>query len=96
MTENLEIKKTKKNKLIRIVNEKDENSKIPNILNLNFEELKKIYDDIFNIDKTTYKSSNDEPTPIDCVIEMIEKIPDTMYKKKDLKILDPCCGNCNF
>jgi len=96
MTENLEIKKTKKNKLIRIVDEKDENNKIPNILNLNFEVLKKIYDDIFNIDKTTYKSSNDEPTPIDCVIEMIEKIPDTMYKKKDLKILDPCCGNGNF
>ena len=38
-----------------------------NIMNVNsntFEELKKYYD------KSTYKSSNDEPTPIDCVIEM--------------------------
>jgi adenine-specific DNA-methyltransferase len=61
-----------------------------------FNELKKYYDEILNTDKSTYKSSNDEPTPIDCVSEMISKIPDELWKKSDLSILDPCCGNGNF
>ena len=62
----------------------------------NFHELKKYYDETLNIDKSTYKSSNDEPTPIDCISEMISKIPDELWRKNDLKILDPCCGNGNF
>ena len=41
-----------------------------------FEELKKYYDDTLNTDKSTYVSSNDEPTPIDCISEMISKNPD--------------------
>lgn len=61
-----------------------------------FEELKEYYDKVLNIDKSTYKSSNDEPTPIDCIIEMISKIPKELWNKKDLSILDPCCGNGNF
>ena len=59
----------------------------------NFHELKKYYDETLNIDKSTYKSSNDEPTPIDCISEMISKIPDELWRKNDLTILDPCCGN---
>ena len=35
-----------------------------------FNELTKYYDEILNTDKSTYKSSNDEPTPIDCINEM--------------------------
>ena len=27
---------------------------------------------------------------------MIEKIPEELWQRKDLKILDPCCGNGNF
>lgn len=61
-----------------------------------FDEIKKYYDENLNIDKSTYKSSNDEPTPIDCISEMISKIPDDLWMKKDLSILDPCCGNGNF
>jgi len=61
-----------------------------------FNELKKYYDEKLNIDKSTYKSSNDEPTPIDCISEMISKIPNDLWKKNDLSILDPCCGNGNF
>ena len=41
-----------------------------------FNEIRKYYDEILNTDKSTYKSSNDEPTPIDCISEMISKIPD--------------------
>lgn len=61
-----------------------------------FNEIKKYYDEILNNDKSTYKSSNDEPTPIDCIIEMISKIPNELWKKNTLSILDPCCGNGNF
>tara|TARA_B100001063_G_C16765592_1_gene558446 strand:+ start:1626 stop:3119 length:1494 start_codon:yes stop_codon:yes gene_type:complete len=61
-----------------------------------FNEIKKYYDETLNTDKSTYKSSNDEPTPIDCISEMISKIPNELWEKSDLSILDPCCGNGNF
>ena len=66
-----------------------------NIESSNYQEIKKYYDEILNTDKSTYKSSNDEPTPIDCVYEMISKIHSDFWKK-ELCILDPCCGNGNF
>lgn len=61
-----------------------------------FVELKKHYDEVLNKDKTTYASSNDEPTPIDCISEMINKIPTDLWDSPELSILDPCCGNGNF
>lgn len=61
-----------------------------------FNEIKKYYDETLNADKSTYKSSNDEPTPIDCISEMISKIPNELWEKSELSILDPCCGNGNF
>ena len=61
-----------------------------------FDTLKKYYNDVLNKDKSTYTSSNDEPTPIDCIMEMIRKIPDELWTRKGLTILDPCCGNGNF
>jgi SAM-dependent methyltransferase len=57
--------------------------------------LKQYYDIVLNKDKSTYKNSNDEPTPIGCIEEMLDKIPDSAWKK-GAKILDPCCGNGNF
>lgn len=71
-------------------------SKNITIDNSTLDELKIYYDEVLNKDKTTYKSSNDEPTPIDCIIEMISKIPNELWSKKNLSILDPCCGNGNF
>lgn len=67
-----------------------------NIETSSFEELKKYYNETLNKDKSTYKSTNDEPTPIDCIVEMIEKIPPDLWKRTDISILDPCCGNGNF
>jgi len=67
-----------------------------NIDTSSFNEIKKYYDEILNIDKSTYKSSNDETTPIDCIIEMISKIPEELWKRTELSILDACCGNGNF
>ena len=61
-----------------------------------FDEIKEYYDETLNVDKSTYKSSNDEPTSIDCISEMISKIPNDLWGKHDLSILDPCCGNGNF
>ena len=61
-----------------------------------FDEIKQYYDETLNTDKSTYKSNNDEPTPINCISEMISKIPVELWLKSDLSILDPCCGNGNF
>jgi SAM-dependent methyltransferase len=68
----------------------------PNIDTTSFEDLQKYYDEVLNTDKSSYKSSNDEPTPINCIIEMISKLPSELWSKPDLSILDPCCGNGNF
>lgn len=63
---------------------------------LSFNDLKKLYDEDLNLDKSTYTSSNDVPTPIDCVCEMINALPDELWSRKNLSVLDPCCGNGNF
>lgn len=57
--------------------------------------LREVYE-VLNKDKSTYKNSNDEPTPIACVEEMLSKVPDELWQRDNLKILDPCCGNGNF
>jgi SAM-dependent methyltransferase len=69
---------------------------VPTIDTHSFIELKKYYDEVLNKDKSTYKSSNDEPTPIDCICEMMSKLPSELWYREDLRILDPCCGNGNF
>ena len=61
-----------------------------------FSELQKYYDETLNTDRSTYKSSNDEPTPITCINEMISKIPIELWKRENMSILDACCGNGNF
>ena len=61
-----------------------------------FETLKNHYDNVLNLDKNLVKTSNDVPTPIDCVEEMVSKIPEDFWSRKDIKILDPCCGFGNF
>lgn len=63
---------------------------------LPYDAVKKYYDDELNKDLTTFNSSNDEPTPIGCIEEMLEPIPEQFWKQENLKILDPCCGNGNF
>jgi adenine-specific DNA-methyltransferase len=61
-----------------------------------FEIIKQHYDAVLNKDKTTYRSSNDEPTPIGCVEEMISAIPRDFWNIPGLRAIDPCCGNGNF
>lgn len=95
-------KNLKKSEIIQIILNKqiiEEDLNDENIFNIeetSFENLKNYYDNILNVDKTTYKSTNDEPTPIQCICDMISKIPNNLWEKENLKILDPCCGNGNF
>lgn len=66
-------------------------------MNIDFaqlDQLKEYYNKTLNNDEKI--TSNDEPTPIECVCEMIDSIPDLFWSKKDISILDPCCGNGNF
>jgi adenine-specific DNA-methyltransferase len=67
-----------------------------NIRTKKYQELKQYYDNVLNKDKSSYKSSNDEPTPIGCIEEILSKIPNEFWQRDTLKILDPCCGNGNW
>lgn len=62
----------------------------------NYSTIKEYYDNHLNKNKKLVVTTNDEPTPIDCVEEMVHKIPEEFWKNKNIKILDPCCGCGNF
>lgn len=59
------------------------------------EELFKYYNDL-NLDNTHKKSSDDICTPMECVKKMIDYIPQELWQRKNIRVLDPCCGNGNF
>ena len=61
-----------------------------------YQDLKNYYDENLNKDDSLVKTSNDVPTPIDCVEEMINTIPEDFWMNSSIKILDPCCGCGNF
>lgn len=67
-----------------------------NIHNSSYETLKDFYDGDLNKNKSLFKTSNDEPTPIGCIEEIVSKIPTDVWKKPNLSVLDPCCGNGNW
>ena len=84
-----------KSKIEFIIESNNDDNSI-NIDNSNFENLKNYYDSVLNLDKTTYQSSNDEPTPVECIVDMVDKIPKELWLRDNLSIIDPCCGNGNF
>jgi len=49
-----------------------------------------------NHDETHFVNSNDICTPMECVKEMVDTIPHEFWARKNIKILDSCCGNGNF
>jgi len=61
-----------------------------------YQDLKVYYNENLNKDETLVKTSNDVPTPIDCIEEMTQTIPEDFWKDPSIKILDPCCGCGNF
>ena len=49
-----------------------------------------------NIDDSHYNSNDDICTPMACVKKMIDYLPNELWERKKLKILEPCAGNGNF
>lgn len=62
---------------------------------LTYEEMEKYFDEL-NQDNSHFNSSNDICTPMGCVKEMIDAIPNELWNRSQLKILDPCAGNGNY
>ena len=54
------------------------------------------YFEKLNYDDSHFENSNDICTPIGCVKEMVDKIPEEFWQRKNIKVLDSCCGNGNF
>lgn len=61
----------------------------------NFCKIKQYFDTL-NQDESHFVNSNDICTPMDCVKEMVDAIPTEFWQRKNIKILDSCCGNGNF
>lgn len=65
------------------------------VFNDSYEKVERFYNAL-NHQDYHFINSNDESTPIGCVKEMVDSIPDSFWNRKDLKVLDPCAGNGNF
>ena len=61
----------------------------------NFEKIKNYFNRL-NKDTNHFINSNDICTPLECVKEMVDTVPNSFWQKKDLKVFDSCCGNGNF
>jgi len=59
------------------------------------DELRAYYTQV-NGDSSLFQTSNDIPTSLECIEEMIRPIPSSVWKNPSLRILDPCCGCGNF
>ena len=60
-----------------------------------FEEMESFYDSL-NEEQYHKSSQDDICTPMLCVKTMLDYVPEELWKRKGLKILDPCAGNGNF
>lgn len=56
----------------------------------------KVHFDTLNQDSSHFVNTNDICTPMDCVKEIVDSLPNSFWQKQNLKILDSCCGNGNF
>ena len=61
-----------------------------------FSHLEDYFENNLNKDKSLYRNSNDEPTPLKCCREMLDKIPTEFWERDNISILDPCAGFGNF
>lgn len=52
--------------------------------------------DILNKDTSHMSSNDDICTPMACVQKMIDYIPNELWNRPTIKVLDPCAGNGNF
>lgn len=70
-------------------------SKLKFIGNYTLEKTIEYYDNLNN-DESHFNSNDDICTPMECVKIMIDYLPNELWIRKNLKILDPCAGNGNF
>lgn len=59
------------------------------------EEIFSFYNKL-NEDTSHFTCRDDICTPMECVKLMVDYIPMDFWRKENIKILDPCCGNGNF
>ena len=80
----------------------DEKTNQPQIQSCCEDKTKASMEDIFLYfndlnEDTSHKISNDDIcTPMECVQKMVDYVPDELWKRKNIRVLDPCCGNGNF
>ena len=65
------------------------------LVDCGLDEIMDYYDEL-NKDLSHRSSTDDICTPMKCVKTMIDYVPDSLWKKKRINVLDPCCGNGNF
>ncbi len=59
--------------------------------------LQQIFDTFNSINDNNETGNRDDiPTPMECVKVMLDYIPEDFWTNKNIKVLDPCCGNGNF
>lgn len=54
------------------------------------------YFDKLNEDETHFNSNDDVCTPMSCVKKMIDYIPEELWNRESIRVLEPCAGNGNF
>lgn len=59
------------------------------------DEIYRFYDNLNN-DTFHFTSRDDICTPMACVDRMVDSVPDELWHRDDVRVLDPCCGNGNF
>lgn len=60
-----------------------------------FENIKRYYDSL-NEDLSHRVSTDDVCTPMECVKKMIDYVPNELWERENIRVLDPCAGNGNF
>ena len=62
---------------------------------LKYNQIKNYFDALDN-QFYHFENTNDVCTPMDCVRQMVDTIPNDFWQRKDIKVFDSCCGNGNF
>ena len=60
-----------------------------------FAEIRAHYDAL-DRDSSHFVNRNDICTPLGCVQQMVDTVPNAFWRQPNLKVLDACCGNGNF
>lgn len=70
-------------------------SKCESLVNAPYEQIEKYFNALNEVE--AHKQSTDDIcTPMDCVKKMLDYIPQELWQRENIRVLDPCCGNGNF